>query len=403
MFSLKYSPFVLCAMVRYDNSHMILMKEIITMKKLTAMALVLAMVLSLSSCGKSDGDSSAADNSKAETSASDTSAADEGSESETEAETEPETEADPNADMVKLDCGEGFHGYNAYIYIHSGNFSESYSSYKDGATVHYDNDDPAYSIYMTLNIVEEHSKTSRLASTGYEPFTGNQNGYESSIMKYDEERAQAGYYLYADGPDGSFVELCIDINSLYNMDEAAIIEIIDTIGKTATIEGSYEDTASSGADDGALVSESGYLSVPAEMTIKGVTAAAEKEASGNMSIKAVTSEIDGDTYTITELGTVNQANYDSLLAGTFVKDNFGAETTIAGYTTARLVYVNSGYVSAVYFVKINDDVILNIKVANSKMDFAAAKQRVNDNADETNALYDEIVSDYLSAVTINVE
>ena len=377
------------------------------MKKLTAMALVFAMVLSLSACGgTSGGDSSTADTSAADTSAADTadtSAEDEESAVESDAETEPETEADPNADMVKLDCGEGFHGYNAYIYIPSGNFSESYSSYKDGATVHYDNDDPAYSIYMTLNIVEEHSKTSRLASTGYEPFTGNQNGYESSIMKYDEERAQAGYYLYADGPDGSFVELCIDINSLYNMDEATIIEIIDTIGKTATIEGSYEDTASSGADDGALVSESGYLSVPAEMTIKGVTAAAEKESSGNMSIKAVTSEIDGDTYTITELGTVNQANYDSLLAGTFVKDNSGAETTIAGYTTARLVYVNSGYVSAVYFVKINDDVILNIKVANSKMDFAAAKQRVNDNADETNALYDEIVSDYLSAVTINVE
>ena len=62
-------------MVRYDNSHMILMKEIITMKKLTAMALVLAMVLSLSACGDTSGsDTSAAESSKAET--ADTSAAD---------------------------------------------------------------------------------------------------------------------------------------------------------------------------------------------------------------------------------------------------------------------------------------------------------------------------------------
>ena len=83
-------------MVRYDDPHMILMKEIITMKKLTAMALMLAMVLSLSACGGTSGGNS----STADTSAADTSAADTADTSEADA---PDTSAADTADTSAAD------------------------------------------------------------------------------------------------------------------------------------------------------------------------------------------------------------------------------------------------------------------------------------------------------------
>ena len=406
MFSLKYSPFVLCAMVRYDNSHMILMKEIITMKKLTAMALVLAMVLSLSSCGKSDGDSSAADNSKAETSAADTSAADEGSESETEAETEPETEADPYAGMTQLKLDEDYNGINASIYIPKWEFELSSSS-KDNhwSMSFYKCTEESMSSKMTVKMSVQFISESQMESdkSGYEAYTGNDNGYDA-VYKYNEDTSSATYKFYkGGGPDGNWIKFSVDLGSLFSVEKEDLDELFDVIGKSATIEGEYSDTASAENENGELTTDDGWLTFTPEIEVKGQKVSLEKTAiNGYMRIEGETPEIDGVPYRITVYGKSDQSSYDNLLNGEYTTDKFGKETVVADYTAAALVYIREGRLNSNYFVKLDDEHIVYITVDALKGDFDTNNDKLENDYDATAAYFDEIVTDILKSATVTL-
>ena len=397
-------------MVRYDNSHMILMKEIITMKKLTAMALMLAMVLSLSACsGTSGGNSSTADTSAADTSAADTadtSAEDEESAVESDAETEPETEADPYAGMTQLKLDEDYNGINASVYIPKWEFELSSSS-KDNhwSMSFYKCTEESMSSKMTVKMSVEFISESKkeLDESGYELYTGNDNGYDA-VYKYNEDTASATYKFYkAGGPDGNWIKFSVDLGSLFSVEKEDLDELFDVIGKSATIEGEYSDTASAENENGELTTDDGWLTFTPEIEVKGQKVSLEKTAiNGYMRIQGETPEIDGVPYRITVYGKSDQSSYDNLLNGEYTTDKFGKETVVADYTAAALVYIREGRLNSNYFVKLDDEHIVYITVDALKGDFNTNSDKIENDYDATAAYFDEIVTDILKSATVTL-
>ena len=366
------------------------------MKKLTAIVLTLAAALSLAAC--SENSSSMTDSeSAAESSETHTEESTAAESSETSETTTEPAKPDPYPGMVKLDLGETYCGYDAFVCVPKGKFEKIYSGYDTKAAVKYQNKNPKYEIGLQLKLVNDTEKNKHMNAIGYVLYGENDKHLEGSQRKYDFANDLARYYFYIDGPDGSYVELYVTVDSLSNeeLDDEECRAIVDTIGKTATIEGSYEAPADCEDGNVTLESEEGLLAFSSdEITLNGTKAALTKEKdSGTMRISAVTENIDGKTYTVRERGLADKSMITSML-----DDEACYTFRIGRYkVTGRLNKTGD----ADYIIRLNDyNRYLSLTVFRNGASLTESLSMYNDAYDDTKELFDALLTDYIKAAEV---
>ena len=417
-------------MVRYDNSHMILMKEIITMKKLTAMALVLAMVLSLSACGgTSGGDPSAAESSKAET--ADTSAADL-----SEADT-PDTSAADTADTSAADEDSETARSDAYQMVSFSSEHEPFGIKFDYALPKLENYDPTpddarnpdYFNYGVTYYYKYRTDDESLYGIRADVYAGiynaeNAAGYYKAKEGQQTDKTENGYGLqyYIDEKEDSKKDtngkhfyghisvygetyrdavLCCSVMFETYESDLSKDELEELMLATAnSIKFTDWDENALLTDDG-IISYQHHCTVPAKMTIAGAECEAKLETQGS----------DPLVYTnVIEDSSLFRVSMDPfLLVGSSFENAKEKDTytpaTVNGCDALSAFDENSA--TGEFMIKISDDhvekVVISVpSMANGSMSmdgksFFDVRKAIAADPEAAKAKYNEFANDFVKA------
>lgn len=168
----------------------------------------------------------------------------------------------------------------------------------------------------------------------------------------------------------------------------------ESAAETAESSSAAVDKAARPTADGIYISKEGVLKVPEEITLKDTKATVSKEqdSEGDYRIQAVTGEIEGVTYTISEAGVV-PATYVRVLNDHDNAYMFG----VSGHAVAAELFEDG---SANYVINISSEQCIWLNVAAEGLDAKEAKRRFEKQFSETAELYDTLITDFISASEI---